>query len=147
MVVYMYAALERLRTHLRTTGRFSGVTIGEPKAPPPGVTIHAAVFNGDQAVVSTTLVKTIERRTAIVRLYRNMLEGNQEHIERDIEAAAVDCLNLLFENFTLDVDGVRNVNPTEVTTRYGYVQIGNTLHRVADLSLSFTVDDSYTFSP
>ena len=144
MVVKLKSTLQALQGFLQASGRFQAVTIGEPKDPPDGV--HGAIFLADYGMPMVMLNGgSVERRTVTVRIYINALREPRG----DIEFLMDDIVSELLEDFCGDYDlggTVRDIKPTEITTRFGYQTVGQVLYRIADITLPMTVDDSATFA-
>ena len=137
--------LRFIQSHLAASSRFVHTQIGEPKSPPAGG-LTASVRMDGQAVSLLSLQSTIETHTVIIRIYRNMLAEPQEDAEIEVAQAVSEVEEDLIGDF--DLGGtVRNIDiggqhGAGVSARWGYVDVGGTLYRIADITLPFIVDDS-----
>lgn len=145
MAVRMKPVLQAMVSFLAASGRCpGGVSVGEPKSPVEH--LHAAVILGRAAVEATTLTTTIERREVIVRLYLSMLGPEPEAIEYALDDAYAELVEDLCANFDLDAAGVRNLDVTGIGMEPGYISIGQTMHRTADITIPLVIDDSASFA-
>ena len=142
------ATLQQIETYLQRSGYFSTVMVGEPKSPPEGDKMAAAVFMRSAAVVSTTLNGTIEVHAVNVRLYRNMLKEPVADIEYEmtegVSEVSTDLLgdvNLGDRIRAIDVAGIHG---SGYRTDFGYADVGGVMYRVADIQFGLIVDDSAT---
>jgi len=134
--------MERLRSFLAASGRFTGGTsIGEPKAP-PGKGSYAAVILGP--IVPTELAAggaVSGRIDLIVRIYRDAINEPLE----DTEFTMAQTILELFEDFCGDFDfgdaNVRNLLPLDMAATPGYQTIGNIMYRVVDITVPLMVND------
>ena len=142
------ATLEQIATYLQRSAYFGQVTIGEPKAPPDGEKLAAAVFMRSVAVAQLTLNSTIESHVLNIRIYRNMLHEPVDAIEFEVAEAVSEVSNDLLGDVNLgdrvraiDVGGIHSA-PYRVD--WGYVQVNQTMFRTADIIFGLIVDDSAT---
>ena len=142
------ATLEQIATYLQKSGYFGQVTIGEPKAPPNGEKLAAAVFIRSTAVAQLTLNGTIESHVLTIRIYRNMLKEPVDTIEFELAEAVSEVSNDLLGDVNLgdrvraiDVGGI-HAAPYRVD--WGYVPVNQTMFRIADITFGLIVDDSAT---
>lgn len=144
-VVKMRPILQQVQSYLAASGRFpGGVSIGEPKSAVEH--LHAALILGNAAVASTTLTTTIERRELVIRLYLNMLALESELTEYTLDDTYAEVVEDICNDLDLGTSGVRNIDVTGITFRPGYLSIGQTMYRVADITVPLVVDDSASFA-
>ena len=141
MVVKMKGPMQAIQSHLKASGRFRAVTVGEPFKPPEG--LHAAIMLESYAIPEVTLNSTIERRTVIIRLYVAAIEESREAIEFAMDDAVSEIIEDLLGD--IELAGVE-VAPVGLTVRFGFQTIGQKIYRIADLSLPVTIYDSAALS-
>jgi hypothetical protein len=147
------ASLNAVESMVKRSGYFSGqdVLIGEPKSQPGGSRLTAAIWMrsvGVQAVALNGFV--IERHSFTIRVYRREDESPAELQELELADAVAALEKALMADFPLQ-QTVRNVDPGGMTgerlsTDFGYVELGGTHYRVADISVPLVVDDPMTFA-
>lgn len=135
-------AVQVIHSHLQSSGYFTSTGIGEPRQPPS--TPHACVALARRSHPMTTLNGTIERRAVIVRIYDDFLAEPYDDTEFRLDEAVNKVEELVYGDFTLG-GTVRNVEPTESGAEFGTIQIGTTLFRVVDITITMTIDDSATY--
>ena len=143
--------LNAVASKMQASGYFQNaiVQIGEPKSPPTGQGISAAIWMNRVGVVGTTLTKTIESHVISVRLYTDMLAEPQEDIEMNLAAVTSDFMGDLCGEY--DLGGtIRNVDfageyGTGLSAEWGHVDVSGKMCRVVDITIPLTVDDSGTF--
>jgi hypothetical protein len=148
MAVKIKTVLLSLKSKLQASGRFKSVSIGDPSEPPNSP--HAAVILRRYEHTTTTLGKTVERRTAVVRIYQKAFESPEdtEYLLDDIIAEVEEDI---FGDLKLG-GTIRNVEPLGVTVEFGYLAVGRDrggagiMYRIADISIPMIVDDSATFA-
>ena len=144
------ATLVAVQSHLLAGGYFgSAVQVGEPKAPPQAP-LSAAIFMADVAVVSLTLSSTIERHTMQVRIYKDMLAEPEENVEMEVARVVSDVMADLVGEYDLGTT-VRNVDVGgqhggALAARWGYVDVGGKMYRVADITVGLIIDGSATMA-
>ncbi len=143
MVVKLKNTMLTIQKHLRGTQRLPSVGIGEPKDPPED--FHAAIFLTAYSNPLTVLDASVEIRAVTVRLYINALREPAEEIEFDLDEAASELHSDILGDFELGGD-VRNIEPTLVTTTFGYQTVGGVMFRIADILIPMTVDDNATMA-
>ena len=138
--------LVQIQTYLVKSGYFSSALIGEPKAPPRGEGLAAAVFLNSAAVAELTMGTTIESHVVTIRVYRDMLKEPVEEIEFELAAAVSEVTNDLLGDIDLgarvraiDVGGIY---AAPYRTNWGYVEVSGSMYRVADIVFGLIVDDS-----
>ena len=147
MAFSIKATLQAITSYLAASGYVKVARLGEPKAPPENVT--AAVFMSSVAVAQLTLGTTIEQHVVTIRLYRNMLDESAD-VELELARIVSEISSDLLGEFDLGAT-IRNVDAggqygTGLSTRWGYVDVGGTMFRVADMLIPLVVDDSATLS-
>ena len=142
------ATLEQIHTYLARSGYFGQVMVGEPKSPPDGDKLAAAIFMRSAAVAQLTLSTTIESHVVNVRIYRNMLKEPVENIEYELAEVVSEVSNDLLGDVNLgdrvraiDVGGIHGA---PYRTDWGYVDVSGTMYRIADIIFGLIVDDSAT---
>ncbi len=140
------ATLASILSKVSASGAFVGYQIGEPKSPPSGAGLFAAVFMADVSVVSLTGGTTIERHDVTLRIYRDMLAEPQGDIEKDLAKAVTDISNDLASDFdqgttvrSIDIGGWYG---EPLSTSWGYVEVSGNMYRTADMAIGLIVDDS-----
>jgi hypothetical protein len=112
------STLHAVESYVQASGLFQSVQVGEPKSP-PGQGYHAAIF---MRSVTINLVyaggDTRENHLVTLRVYRDMLA------EQTIDVAGMDGTSLRAE--------------------YGYLDVGGTMYRMADITLPLIVNGSAT---
>ena len=141
------STLRTVESYLSASGYVPSVQIGEPKSPPKSE-LSAAIFMTSVGIAQLTLNTTIEKHVVTIRLYRNMLSEPQENIELELAKVVQDIASDLLGDFDLGAT-IRNVDAggehgTSLSTTWGYLDVGGTMYRVADINLPLTVDDSAT---
>src|SRR3990167_417152 len=147
MAFSIKATLQAITSYLAASGHVKVARLGEPKAPPENVT--AAVFMSSVSVAQLTLGTTIERHVVTIRLYRNMLDESAD-VELELARIVSEISGNLLGEFDLGAT-IRNVDAgsqygTGLSSRWGYVDVGGTMFRVADMLLPLIVDDSATLT-
>ena len=142
------ATLEQIETYLQRSGYFSTVMVGEPKAPPEGDKLSAAVFMRNVAVARLTLNGTVESHVVNIRVYRNMLVEPVKDIEYEVAEAVSEVSNDLMGDLDLgarirNID-VGGIHTSPFRTDWGYADVSGTMCRVADIIFGLIVDDSAT---
>ncbi len=135
--------LQTVQSHLSASGYFQDVVIGEPKQP-TGTRLSAAVFMNEFNVIAATLTGTVELHSVALRLYRDMLAEPQGDADTDLDNAIAHVEEDLLGDFDLG-STIRNINVDGLSTTWGYIDLGGTEYRIADMSLSMIVDDSASF--
>lgn len=140
--------LVQIQTYLVKSGYFTTVLMGEPKSPPQGDGLTAAVFVNSVSVAQLTLNTTIESHVLTIRIYRNMLKEPVENIEFELAEAVSEVSNDLLGDIDLgarvraiDVGGI---HAQAYRTNWGYVEVSGVMFRVADIVFGLIVDDSAT---
>lgn len=141
MAFKIKSTLQVLQTHMLAAGHFSKVMVGEPKAPPAGERLVAAIYMDSVEMDSVTLNGTMETHTVTLRLYEEMQARPVSKREDDIDTALANLEEDIFGDFSLN-DTVRNIDVTGVATEMIYLDVGGTPFRVAEMTLPFIVDDS-----
>lgn len=147
MTIDTQACIDRLVSHMATTGRFDSVNGHEPKNPPTGVT--AAVWV--QRIAPTTAITAANATSALlvftIRLYANMLQEPQDAIDPALVAATDAILTLVSGDFTLgdEVDYVDllGTTGTSLSAQAGYVTIDKTMYRAMDVTVPVVIIDAW----
>ena len=140
--------LDVVAGHLLASGFLRDVMIGEPKSPPSGDQLTASVFLNSISVAEVTLGTTIESHVLTLRIFRNMLAEPTETMEKEFAKAVSSILSDIIGEFDLggsvrsiDVAGIYGPS---IAVSYGYLDLGGTMFRIADITLPVIVDDSAT---
>tara|TARA_R110002020_G_scaffold393611_1_gene603772 strand:+ start:69 stop:524 length:456 start_codon:yes stop_codon:yes gene_type:complete len=140
--------LDAVAGHLLASGYLRDVMIGEPKSPPSGDQLTASVFLNSISVAEVTLGTTIESHVLTLRIFRNMLAEPTETMEKEFAKAVSSILSDIIGEFDLggsvrsiDVAGIYG---SSIAVSYGYLDLGGTMFRIADITLPLIVDDSAT---
>ena len=140
--------LDAVAGHLLASGYLRDVMIGEPKSPPSGDQLTASVFLNSISVAEVTLGTTIESHVLMLRIFRNMLAEPTETMEKEFAKAVSSILSDIIGEFDLggsvrsiDVAGIYG---SSIAVSYGYLDLGGTMFRIADITLPLIVDDSAT---
>ena len=140
--------LIQISTYFAKAGYFNTVLIGEPKGPPLGEGLTAAIFLNSVAVAQLTMGTTIESHVLTIRIYRDMLKEPVESIEFELAEAVSQVSNSLLGDIDLgnriraiDVGGIY---AAPYRTNFGYVEVSGIMFRVADIVFGLIVDDSAT---
>tara|TARA_R110000744_G_scaffold158398_1_gene274372 strand:- start:157 stop:612 length:456 start_codon:yes stop_codon:yes gene_type:complete len=140
--------LDSIAGHLLASGYLQSVLIGEPKSPPSGNQFAACVFLNSINVAQLTLGTTIESHVLTLRIYRNMLAEPTETMEKELAKMVSSVLADLIGEFDLG-NSIRSIDVggqygAGVSVNYGYLDLGGTMFRIADITLPLIVDDSAT---
>jgi hypothetical protein len=140
--------LKQVQSYVDSGGYFKSSQIGEPKNPPTQA-LHAAVFMGE---VSQIMVfaggETRERHTVTVRVYDNAFAEPAEDVELEMARA----VNALVNDIVGDADlgatimsvDVAGMHGAPLSVRWGHVDVGGTMFRIADITLPLIVDGNAT---
>ena len=137
--------LRNVQGYLSASGYFANAIVGEPTQPPGHQGITAALFMDSVEVVGTTLSGTIERHSVGLRMYRNMLNDPEGDADTELDQAVAHIEEDLLGDFDLGAT-IRNLDADGLSVDWGYVNVGGIEFRVADMELSFIVDDSASFT-
>jgi len=140
--------LESIQGYLAASGYFHDVQIGEPKQPPAGELAAAIYMSSVNVVLIFANGGTRENHQVMVRIYLNMLSLPEEDIEiRMAEVVSKVTSDLIGDAdqrgtvMTIDVGGMHG---PALNIRWGHVDVGGTMYRVADMLVPVIVDDSGT---
>ena len=150
MAFNIKASLEAIASHVARSGYVSDVQIGEPVAPPQAADrLHAAIYMSSASVVGLTLSETIEAHVITVRVYQRAAFAAGDDagaLEASVALAVSQISSNLIGEFDLgatmrsiDVGGQYG---QAMTASFGYVTIGQTVFRTADLMVPLIVDGS-----
>ncbi len=144
------ASMQAMESLFQESGYFPSVVIGEPKDPPPDMTVALMMDNID--VAEATLTTGVLNHVVMSRIYggRNIFDP-MENLELGLARAVSKALDLLAGSFTLggtiralDWAGEEGM---KVSVKFGHVDVGGTMMRIADMFIPLIVDDSVTFVP
>lgn len=145
--------MKALQSVLADTGYFEGgVLIGDVFSPPGHFT--AALMAMDLLPSQTSLSGTIDVFTVRCRMYipAGMTVADAETVELKAISAPLQVMAALAGKFTLagtvraiDWAGEESSNHYEV--KWGHLQFGGTIFRMADLDLPLIIDDNGLFAP
>jgi len=133
--------IQAVQSHMMASGHFSLVLVGEPKAPPLGERLIAAIFMDSAEMNRAFLSVPEELHTIAVRLYQEQQQRPVPGREGQIDTALANLEEDIFGAFTLN-STIRNIDVVNVATEMGYADVGGTQFRIADMTLPFIVDDS-----
>ena len=135
-------ALTVIQSHLKAQGRYSEVTIGEPKRPPPGSLI-AGVFMSEIRTPMLTLSAPIRVYDVIVRHYMQMLEDGSR-TESEMARVVGESMEDLEGNFQLDGE-IRAIDiggeyGDSLKAKWGYLDQSGTIYRICDVTVPLIFD-------
>ena len=147
MALDIITILDAIQSHALATGYFDEVNGSEPKSPPPGNGITAAVWVQEigPATGGSGLDSTSARLAFFVRLYTGMVQEPADMIDPNL-MAALDALCAAYSgDFTLD-GLVRQVDllgqfGEPMSSKAGYVIESGTENRVMTITLPVIVND------
>tara|TARA_Y100000310_G_scaffold326348_1_gene391138 strand:+ start:2279 stop:2734 length:456 start_codon:yes stop_codon:yes gene_type:complete len=150
MAFAIKSTLQAVETFLKASGYFQTVYVGEPKQPIKAEKVSAAIFMANVAVTKLTLNSTIERHQVTVRIYRDALAEPQA----DTEYMLAEVVQKIVEDLAGDYDLGATIRAIDfagmegagLRTDWGYLDIGGSMYRIADISLPLVVDDSATLT-
>lgn len=134
-------ALQSMQSKLRAMGGVSSAVIGEPMAAQTGM---VAIIPSGGRIDELTLNSPREIHAVTLRRYHSALDEPRDNIEFSHDQWRADVLDDIFGDFELG-GAVAYALPVLTTWEYGYQQVGNTMFRLLDLSISYRVDDRSTF--
>ena len=136
-------------SHLKTQGKVKRAQIGEPKSPPLDELTAAILMDGIRTP-STVLDAPVLVYDLVVRVYRNFLDdGTQTELE------VARTVGEIMEAFHADFSLGGNIRAVDVAGTYGrgmdvtwgHLDFGNTVFRIADISVPLIVDPAAVFAP
>ena len=145
------STLHAVESFVQASGLFQTVQVGEPKSP-PGQGYHAAVFMNS---VSINLVyaggDTRENHIVTLRIYRDMLSEQidpQQSLENEMAVVVSKLMGDLLgdsdlESTIMTIDAA-GMDGSALRADYGYLDVGGTMYRVADVNLPLIVNGSAT---
>lgn len=139
-------ALQKLQGYLQSGGYVHGALIGEPKGPPAGNAITAAIFLRTSTVAFLVLGEVTLLHTVTVRFYRNMLAEPIEDTEFQLAAASTTAM--LDTLSQLDLQGgfsnpdIATVYTEPIAGQWGYQEIGGVMFRIVDFSVPLPISGS-----
>ncbi len=157
-VIDSVAIIDAVVSHAVQTGLFDRFSGHEPASPPgSGLTGAVWVDTGPDPIQSRSGLSTVNAKVVLnVRLYTNMKPAASPE-ERDVIdpalLSAVDSMMRAYSGaFTLDglveeVDIFGMAGGTALGVRYGYINIGGTLYRVANITVPCILGDIWTEIP
>jgi len=152
MAFNIKASLDAIASHIARTGYVGDTRIGEPSSPPDAIDkLHASIYMASANVVELTLSTTIERHVVTVRLYRRAAFGQGDdagQVEAEMALAVSQIASNLVGEFDLGAT-MRNIDVAGqygqgLATQWGYVSLGSTMFRTADITVPLIVDGSAT---
>jgi hypothetical protein len=152
MAFNIKATLDAIASHISRSGYVSDVQIGEPVAPPDAIDkLHAAIYMSSASVVGLTLAETIEQHVVTVRVYQRAAFAAGDDagaLEASVALAVSQISSNLIGEFDLGAT-MRNIDVggqygQAMNASFGYVTIGQTVFRTADLTVPLIVDGSAT---
>ena len=150
MAFNIKATLQTLQSKLVANGYFKGgALIGEPKSP-PGERFTGAVF---MSHVDTwlTLATLCAVHVVQLRVDDNMLSEPAEDVELEMSVVIDKIMGDVAGEFdlgaTISYVDFGGIHGTPLSARWGYVDVGGTLYRVADITIPLVVNDVADMAP
>ena len=148
MAFAIKTTLESLKGYLAASGYFHDVQIGEPKQPPVGQLAAAIYMSSVNVVLLFANGGTRENHQVMVRMYMNMLSQPEEDTENYMAEVASKITSDLIGDadqrgtvMSIDVAGMHGPS---LSIRFGHLDVGGVMFRVADMVVPVIVDDSGT---
>ena len=145
--------LHAVESYVQNLGLFQTVQIGEPKQP-LGQGIHAAIFM-QTVSISTVYVggDTRENHIVQVRIYKDML-AEQTDPQNNLESELASAVSKLMSNLLGDTDlessimsiDAAGMDGTQMRVDYGYIDVGGSMYRIADITVPLIVNGSATLA-
>ena len=143
--------LDALRTFMAASGYFKGgVEIGEPKSPPQGTGLTASIIMAAVNVSPFTLGFAAEIHTVTVRVYQNAFKETTQNRETEMSDAVFQFIDDLLADWQLG-GNIHHIDTSGeftsgVVTTFGYLDVGGTMFRIADIVLPLvaTMDATMT---
>lgn len=136
------AAWQNMQSKLASMGYNVLSAIGEPYAPPEGMTACIIPLGG--RIDEVTLQAPREIHQAAIRFYAPMLEQPQEQIEFELDQARANIQSDIFGDFDLG-GNIAYALPALFTWAYGYQDVSHIVYRLLDLNVFYRVDDRAAF--
>lgn len=148
MAFNITATLNAVLSYLDACGYFGDTTIGEYKQP-PGTRLSAAIFMSSTSFSPETLTRGIEVHGTTIRVYLDMLDDPPAKIETDMSIVVSKVITDLMGDWTLGsaVFAIDDGNGASLATSWGYLDVGGTMYRIADITLPLLVDAAVTMAP
>lgn len=147
------SSLDAVKTYVQDIGLFQSVQIGEPKQP-LSQGLHTAVF---MQSVGVNLIyaggQTRENHVVIIRVYKDMLAVESDP-QKNIETEVAVNVSKLMENLLGDTDlessimsiDAAGMDGTQMRVDYGYIDVGGSMYRIADITVPLIVNGSATLA-
>ena len=147
MALNPYAVMHVVESHLSTLGSIKRAQIGEPKQPPLDVLTAAILMSGIRTP-SSVLDARVLVYDVIIRLYRNFLDDGTR-TETEMARAVGEVMEEFAGDFQLGgntraVDFMGTYG-TSVDARWGHLDFGNTVFRIADITVPIIIDPTAEF--
>ncbi len=135
--------MDALHSKLSASGFVEGY-IAEPKAAPN--TRSAFVIFDNAAITETTLQGGSGPVGFILRFMWTAFEEPLGKAEKDVARIALSLMADLAGDFDLGDSSVRSIVPTapSMEVKAGYITVGSTMYRIADLRVDVFVNDIVT---
>lgn len=150
-------SLQVLSSFLKASNLFGDVRISEPKSPPvtgtKGKTSSAASVFMDDAEVVQRMVDgaTVERHLAIVRITAGFLDEPTGGAEAELAEKVNSTMSRIADDADLGgrirVVDFGGIYGRPVRVRWGYINIGGTMFRSADIEVPMIVDGNVVQNP
>lgn len=132
-------------SHAQASGSFDRVNQHEPKNPVGNGVTCAIWVDYISPVITSGLSSTSARLLLKVRIYKNMLSEPQDAIDPDITAAVDTQMTAYNGDFTLGGEA-RNIDimgqyGVPLQAQAGYLNLGNTIYRVMEITIPIIVND------
>lgn len=136
---------------VQATAYFRQVLPYEPKrAPTEGLTAAAWVQAMQPLGMLSGLTVSSGLLTFIVRIYSNMLQEPQDHIDPNMLRAASAIMRRYHDDYDFDLHPlVRNVDllgmsGTQLSCVAGYLEVDRKMYRIYDITVPVIVNDMWT---
>lgn len=152
-MINIQGIVDALVSHAASTGHFETVNAHEAKsAPGPGLVCAVWADALSSAPAQSGLHVTTARLTMKVRIYQPMLKEPADAIDPDMLRATDTLMAAYTEHFTLG-GLIRNVvclagdQGEALNAQAGYVQIGNNMMRIMDITVPMIISDAWNQVP
>ena len=136
------AAWQTIQSKLMALGYGSNVVIGEPRSGEQAGTIAVIPLDGEPP--ETVLSSPRETHRVNVRMYQAWMQEPQGEIEFELDKFRAEIWEDICGDF--DIGGnVAYILPTECAWNFDEAEVGDTLYRVVNIMIAYTIDDNATF--
>lgn len=139
------AIFGRVASAALRTGRFARVQTHETKTSPGAELVMDIFLTGLRGINASSLAATSVRMELTGRIYKPFLSDPQDDIDAEVTDAGIAVFTELAADFELGGE-VRNIDirgayGSPLDLRAGYITIGSTVHRTADLIIPMIIND------